>query len=86
MSPSLWALSSHWIIVGFHHMLLAVVRSLSESALFNSVAFDVRVPVGRALEELLLPDTATRVRANGPVAHLPLRLGWSELGNLFSIE
>ena len=75
-------LSAHWIIVGFHHVLLAIVRRLSEPALTDLVTFDVRVSVGRTLEELLLPDAATRVWANGPVTYRSFCLGWSELARI----
>ena len=48
--------------------------SLSEPALTDLVAFYIRIPIGRALEELLLPDAAACVRANGPVTHLMIFL------------
>lgn len=75
-------LSAHRIVVGLHYMLFAIVGSLSEPAFFNSIAFDIRISVGRALVKLLLPDAAARLRANSPVTHLPLCLGWSELAEV----
>lgn len=63
-------------------MLLAIVRRLSKPALTDLVTFDIRVSVGRTLEELLLPDAATRVWANGPVTHLSFCLGPWDVPNL----